>query len=72
MKTAMKTNPKSPESDKLLSKQQAAEILGVSVRTVEREINAGNLVKQKVRGCVRLPLSRVLGLAGLNLNPVSP
>jgi excisionase family DNA binding protein len=58
-----------PGLDRLISKQEAADIWGVSVRTLEREINSGRITKQKVRGCVRLRFSQVLHLAGLNLNP---
>jgi excisionase family DNA binding protein len=59
-----------PGSDKLISKREAADILGVSVRTVEREISAGNLPVQRIRGCVRLWLSRVLLHAGIESNLV--
>lgn len=66
----MTHNPIPIAADKLVSKPQAAEILGVSVRTIEREINAGHLTKKKVRGCVRLHLSQVLRFADLNPTPV--
>lgn len=33
---------------------QAAEFLGVSVRTVMREVKANRLVAHKVRGCTRI------------------
>jgi excisionase family DNA binding protein len=59
-----------PGADRLVSKKEAADILGVSVRTVEREISAGNLAKHAVRGAVRVSFVGVLRLAGLlNLNP---
>ena len=58
-----------PGCDRLVSKREASEQLGVSVRTLEREINAGRLTKQKVRGCVRLRLSQVMQFAGFNLKP---
>jgi excisionase family DNA binding protein len=60
-----------PGSERLISKREAAEILGVSVRTVEREISAGNLPVQRIRGCVRLWLSRVLLHAGIESNLAS-
>ena len=59
-----------PGIEKLLSKQETADFLGVSVRTVEREISAGRLTKQKIRGCIRVRLSQVLSLSGLNSHPV--
>lgn len=52
--------------DRLISKQQAADILSVSVRTVERMISSGKLTIQKVMGCVRLRLSQVLQSAGID------
>lgn len=60
-----------PGSERLISKREAADILGVSKRTVEREISAGNLPVQRIRGCVRLCLSRVLLHAGIESNLVS-
>jgi hypothetical protein len=59
-----------PSIEKLLSKQETADFLGVSVRTVEREISAGRLMKQKIRGCIRVRFSQVFSLSGLNSQPV--
>lgn len=58
------------ESDRLISKREAAEIMGVSVRTVEREVAAGKLAISRVRGCVRFRLSDVFLLAGFNSHPM--
>lgn len=60
------------EKDRLISKQVAAETMGVSVRTVEREISAGRLVTKRVRGCVRLSLFDVLRHAGLEPSLLQP
>jgi len=54
-----------PGYDRLISKREAAGILGVSVRTVEKLISDGKLHAQKVGGCVRLRLSQVLQFAGI-------
>lgn len=54
-----------PGVDRLVSKREAADMLSVSVRTVERDVSAGKLTIQKVRGCVRLRLSQVMQLAGI-------
>jgi excisionase family DNA binding protein len=59
----------SPEPDRLISKREAAEIMGVSVRTIEREVSAGKLLQSRVRGCVRFRLSDVFLLAGFTPNP---
>ena len=40
--------------DKLISKQDAADMLGVSVKTVERMIADGDLPMYKIRGQCRL------------------
>ena len=45
--------------DKLISKQDAADILGVSVSTVERLIADGDLPMYKIRGQCRLMTSDV-------------
>jgi excisionase family DNA binding protein len=62
----------SPEPDRLISKREAAEIMGVSVRTIEREVAAGKLPRSRVRGCVRFRLSDVFRIAGFNSHPVRP
>jgi excisionase family DNA binding protein len=49
----------------LLRKPQAAALLGVSPRTIEREVSAGRLRKHKVRGCVCFLVEDVLRLAGI-------
>jgi DNA binding domain, excisionase family len=59
-----------PESDRLISKREAAEIMGVSVRTIEREVAAGKLAISRLRGCVRFRISDVFRLAGFNPHPM--
>ena len=49
---------------KLLSKQEAASVLSVSTRTVERMFAHGELTKVKIRGCVRARLDEVQRLLG--------
>lgn len=66
----MNNNPMPLIHDRLISKQQAADILSVSVRTIERMISNGKLTIQKVMGCVRLRLSQVLQYAGID-NPLT-
>lgn len=51
--------------DRLISKADAAGILGVSMRTLERIISAGRLNVRRIGGCVRLLLSEILFLAGI-------
>lgn len=53
------------EGDRLISKREAAGILGVCIRTVERAVSAGELSIRRIRGCVRLLLSEVLRFGGL-------
>lgn len=51
--------------DRLISKREAAGILGVSIRTLERAISHGSISIRKIRGCVRLLLSEVLLFGGI-------
>jgi DNA-binding transcriptional MocR family regulator len=51
--------------DRLISKREAAGILGVSIRTVERAISQGSISIRKIRGCVRLLLSEILLFGGI-------
>lgn len=51
--------------DRLISKREAAGILGVSIRTLERAISSGAISIRKIRGCVRLLLSEVLYFGGI-------
>ena len=60
-----------PGTDRLIIKREAAERLGVSVRTVERFIARGTLNAQKLGGCVRLRLSQVLKIAGIETEMIS-
>lgn len=51
--------------DRLISKREAAGILGVSIRTLERAVSNGTISIRKIRGCVRLLRSEVLLMAGI-------
>lgn len=52
--------PENPSSDdKLLRKWQVAEKLACSTKTVEREVQDGNLTRVKIRGGVRFRESEV-------------
>jgi hypothetical protein len=53
---------KNPPPLRLIDKRQAADLLGTSTRTIEREVSAGRLVKHKIRGCVRFLMADVLRL----------
>ena len=44
---------------KLVTKQQAADTLAVSTRTIERMVSAGQLTRIKVRGAVRFRLDHI-------------
>lgn len=46
-------------TDKLLRKKETAEMLGYSVRSVDRDAAEGKLTKVKVRGCVCFRLSEI-------------
>ena len=64
----MKTNKETGKDDghlRLIDKKQAADLLGPSTRTIEREVSAGRLVKHKIRGCVRFLKWDVLRLGNL-------
>jgi len=45
--------------DKLLRKKQVAEKLAVSLRTVDRLVNAGRLTRIKILGGIRFRFSQV-------------
>jgi len=53
---------------KLVSKRKAAEILSVSVRTIDRMSNSGGLQKRMIGGSVRFLLSDIFLLAGIRAN----
>ena len=55
---------KEPTDKALLSKKEAANMLGVSTRTIERMMTHGELAKIKIRGCVRARLSEIKQLLG--------
>jgi len=56
---------------RLVRKPEAAELLGVSIRTIEREVNSGRLKKHKVRGCVGFQMADVMRLGGIETsNPI--
>lgn len=59
------TSSSVPGYGQMVSKQEAANAWGVSVRTIERLISAGKLRKYKIAGCVRLQLADVLRFAGI-------
>jgi excisionase family DNA binding protein len=62
---------RSDEAQRLIDKREAAALLGISPRTVEREASAGRLAKYRIRGCVRFLKADVLRLAGImNTNPL--
>lgn len=68
----MKPNKETGNDDghlRLIDKKQAADLLGTSVRTIEREVSAGRLMKHKIRGCVRFLKSDVLRLGNINPQP---
>lgn len=79
-KTGMKRNENrgkgassiAPGTDRLITKREAAERLGVSVRTVERLVVVETLQIQKLGGCVRLRLSQVLRAAGIESETIPP
>jgi excisionase family DNA binding protein len=48
--------------NKLITKKEASQILSTSVRTVERIVASGKLVKIKLRGSVKFRLADVLKL----------
>jgi len=50
---------------RLIRKGEAAQVLGVSTRTIEREVNSGHLPKHKVRGCVCFLMEDVMRLGGI-------
>lgn len=52
-------NNESYSNDKLLRKRDVAELWACSTKTVEREVQDGNLTRIKVRGGVRFRQSEV-------------
>jgi excisionase family DNA binding protein len=62
---------KLPE-DPLLTKSETADLLRMSLRTIERLASAGKLTKIKIGGCVRFRLSVVRRIMGIESNLVQP
>ncbi len=54
-----------PGADRLITKPEAAKIVGFSVKWVERRIAEGRLNAQTIGRSVRLRLSDVLKFAGI-------
>ena len=50
---------------RLIRKGEAAQLLGVSTRTIEREVNSGRLPKHMVRGCACYLMQDVMRLGGI-------
>ncbi len=48
----------------LINKSVASELLGVSMRTIDRLVSSGELIKVKIRGAVRFRRIEVMNLAG--------
>lgn len=61
-----------PETDRLITKREAAKIVGFSVKWVERRIGEGVLKAQKMGRSVRLRLSDVLKFAGIESEIIHP
>ncbi len=53
-------------------KSEAAKMLSVSTRTIEREVSSGRLKKYKVRTCVCFLLTDVLRLGGIEKSNLIP
>lgn len=58
----------SDDRNRMVRKKEAAARLGVSTRTIEREVSSGRLKKHKIRGCVCFSLGDVLKLGGFGGN----
>jgi excisionase family DNA binding protein len=54
-----------PKTDRLITKREVADRLGVCTRSVERLVNTGELNKQMIGRAVRFRLFQVLNLGGL-------
>lgn len=61
-----------PVTDRLITKREAAAMLGVSTRSVERQAALGNLTRQMIGKAVRFRLFQVLNLGGLDMKIISP
>ena len=55
-------NSEIPNSDRLLRKKDVAALLACSMRTVERLVASGRLIRVKVRGAVRFRESQILSI----------
>lgn len=55
---------KMSDKKKLVNKKEAAEIMSVSVRTVERMLASSELTKVKVRGAVRIRIDEIDDMLG--------
>jgi len=55
-------------NDKLIRKKQVAEMLAISLKSVERLVQSGQLTRIKILGAIRFRLSQVLKL--MNEGPI--
>ena len=63
LQMAVSYKPEEKEIEKLLTRKEVAEILTVSLPTVDRCLRDGVLPKRRIRGAVRIPASAVASLA---------
>lgn len=56
---------KEDDGNRMVRKKEAAEILGISTRSIDRLVSLGRLKKTKILGCVCFALKDVLRLGGL-------
>ena len=68
----MKSIDYTNDPNRFVSKQEAAVLRGVSIRTIERDVHSSRLKKYKMRGCVRFRLGDVLLLDGFPDEPIKP
>lgn len=57
LQTAIFREPVSDKPVKLLTRKETAELLNVSIPTIDRMLRDGNLPRRKIRGAVRIPQS---------------
>lgn len=55
LRQEIRTLRRDEDSDRLLDKEEAAELLGVSERTVDTLLAAGEITSLKVKRCRRIP-----------------
>lgn len=59
LEAAISSKPEQEQPEKLLTRKEAAQLLNISIPTIDRMLRDGELSFRKIRRAVRIPLSTI-------------